>query len=48
MLNQVIERFKDHSASSIVEVNHREHAWTDNDREKKKVDYFYAYKLKND
>lgn len=47
-LNHVIGRFKDLSASSIVAINHQEHAWTDNEREKKRVDYFYAYKLKND
>ncbi len=44
-LKEVTDRFRNYSVSNMVAINHREAGWLDNEREKRKVDYAYAYRL---
>lgn len=44
-LKEVTDRFRNCSVSNMVAINHKEAAWLDNEREKRRVDYTYAYSL---
>lgn len=45
-LATVVSRFKDKTTSEIVAINHEETAWTENQEQRKLVDYEYAFGLK--
>lgn len=45
-VDKICEIFKDKTAKEIVEINHEELAWQDNEKKHDKVNYLYAFSLK--
>ncbi len=45
ILNIVSERFRKASTSEIIEISHKEKAWTENIDERKLIDYNYSFEL---
>ena len=45
ILNAVAERFKNTSTSKIIEISHKEKAWTENYKNKNLIDYKYSFEL---
>lgn len=45
ILNSVAKRFKNTSTNEIIEISHKEKAWTENNDEKKLINYKYAFEL---
>ncbi len=46
-LNSVAERFKNFTSTEIREISHEEKAWIDNNKNRKKISYKYAYELQH-
>jgi uncharacterized phage-associated protein/DNA-binding transcriptional regulator YiaG len=44
-LNTIAERFRDCTATQLVEMSHKEKAWIDNHKEKRLIDYNYSFDL---
>jgi putative zinc finger/helix-turn-helix YgiT family protein len=44
-LNRIVDRFKNVSASEIVELSHKEPAWVQNEKDKRDISYKYAFDL---
>lgn len=45
-LHTIVETFKNMHSNKIVELSHKEKAWTENEKDRKLIDYTYGFDLK--
>jgi len=46
VLNEIANRFKETSTQNMIDISHKENAWTANVENKNPIDYLYAFDLK--